>query len=130
MKVFAASTTLDPAQHRDVTLVSSDLGKTVSASKRTSGKDIWLFGGATTFRSLLDEGLVDRVEVSIIPVLLGGAFPWFQKDDAGRCDSRTRVHFPAESFRSAISSRQRRSFEANARGGSFRLRPVRTVRQF
>ncbi len=75
MKVFVASTTLDADQHRDVTLVSSGLAKTVSALKRTSGKDIWLFGGGTTFRSLLDEGLVDRVEVSIIPVLLGGGVP-------------------------------------------------------
>ena len=75
MKVFVASTTLDPAQHRDVTVVSSDLGATVTELKRASGKDIWLFGGGATFRSLLDEGLVDRVEVAIIPVLLGGGVP-------------------------------------------------------
>ena len=43
--------------------------------KRTSGKDIWLFGGGATFRGLLDAGLVDRIEVSIIPVLLGGGVP-------------------------------------------------------
>jgi dihydrofolate reductase len=43
--------------------------------KDASGKDIWLFGGGTTFRSLLDAGLVDRVDVSIIPVLLGGGIP-------------------------------------------------------
>jgi len=33
---------------------------------------VWLFGGANLFRYLLDQGLVDRVEVSVIPVLLGG----------------------------------------------------------
>jgi dihydrofolate reductase len=75
MKVFVASTSLDPAQHRDVTVVSSDLAARVSELKRASGKDIWLFGGGTTFRSLLDDGLVDRVEVSVIPVLLGGGVP-------------------------------------------------------
>ena len=75
MKAFVASTTLDPAEHRDVTIISSDLGKTVTELKRASGKDVWLFGGGTTFRGLLDAGLVDRVEVSVIPVLLGGGIP-------------------------------------------------------
>src|SRR5689334_21020658 len=58
MKVFVASTTLDQAQHRDVTIIGSDLAARVAELKRTSGKEIWLFGGGTTFRSLLDAGLV------------------------------------------------------------------------
>lgn len=72
MKVFVASTTLKQGEHPDVTVVSSDLAGTVAALKRKSGKAIWLFGGGITFRSLLDSGLVDRVEVSVIPILLGG----------------------------------------------------------
>jgi dihydrofolate reductase len=75
MKALVGSTTLDPAQHRDVTIVSSRLDATVAELKRASGKEIWLFGGGTTFRGLLDAGLVDRVEVSIIPVLLGSGIP-------------------------------------------------------
>jgi len=75
MKVFVASRTLDPSQHGDVTIVGSDLAARVAELKRASGKDIWLFGGGTTFRGLLDAGLVDRVEVSVIPVLLGGGVP-------------------------------------------------------
>ena len=39
------------------------------------GKDIWLFGGGGLFRSLLDAGLVDAVELGVIPVLLGGGIP-------------------------------------------------------
>jgi len=75
MKILVASTTLDPAQHHDVTIIGSGLAETVTELKCSSGKDIWLFGGGTTFRSLLDAGLVDRVEVSIIPVLLGSGIP-------------------------------------------------------
>ena len=75
MKAFVASTTLDPAKHAEVTIVASDLAKTVVELKRKSGKDIWLFGGGNLFRSLLDAGLVDRVEVTLIPVLLGGGIP-------------------------------------------------------
>ena len=68
MKTFVASTTIDPAHHGDVTVVSSDLSKTVNELKRVSGKDIWLFGGGNTFRALLDAGLVDRVDVSVIAI--------------------------------------------------------------
>ena len=75
MKTFVASTTLDPAQHADVTIVAADLAKTVSDLKHKSGKDIWLFGGGALFRSLLDAGLVDRVDIALIPVLLGEGVP-------------------------------------------------------
>lgn len=75
MKIFVASSTLDPAQHPDVTVIPNELARTVTELKRKSGKAIWLFGGGMIFRSLLDAGLVDRVEVSVIPVLLGGGVP-------------------------------------------------------
>ena len=75
MKVFVASSTLDPVQHPGVTVISTDLPKAIAELKRKSGKAIWLFGGGKTFRSLLDAGLVDRVEVSVIPVLLSDGVP-------------------------------------------------------
>jgi dihydrofolate reductase len=74
-KVFVFSTTLRPADHPDVTIVSGDIRETVAALKEAPGKDIWLFGGGQLFRSLLDLGLVDTVEVGVIPVLLGGGLP-------------------------------------------------------
>jgi dihydrofolate reductase len=49
------------------------------ASSLSSGKprswDIWLFGGGALFRTLLDAGLVDVVELAVMPVLLGGGIP-------------------------------------------------------
>ena len=75
MKTFVASSTLHASDHPDVTVVATDLAGTIAELKRKSGKDVWLFGGGATFRGLLDAGLVDRVEVSIIPVLLGGGVP-------------------------------------------------------
>jgi dihydrofolate reductase len=75
MKVFVASTTLIPSLHPDVTMISGDLAKAIADLKRRSGKAIWLFGGGRTFRSLLDAGLVDRVEVAVVPILLGGGVP-------------------------------------------------------
>jgi len=34
-----------------------------------------IFGGGELFRSLLAAGLVDRIEMSVIPVLLGTGIP-------------------------------------------------------
>jgi dihydrofolate reductase len=72
MKTVVVSTTLDAAQHKDATVLSSGVAETVAALKAESGKDIWLFGGGVLFRSLLDAGLVDSVEVAVCPVLLCG----------------------------------------------------------
>lgn len=75
MKVLVASTTLDPSTNPDVEIIASGLKETVSGLKKKAGKDIWLFGGGILFRSLFDAGLVDRLEVSLIPVLLGDGIP-------------------------------------------------------
>jgi dihydrofolate reductase len=71
MKVVVVSTNLDAAQHKDVTILSSGVAEAVTALKAESGKDIWLFGGGVLFRSLLDAGLVDSVELAVSAVLLG-----------------------------------------------------------
>jgi dihydrofolate reductase len=71
MAVYVFSTTLRQEDHPDVTVVNEDAADVVRRLREQPGKDIALFGGASLFRSLLDEGLVDTVEVSLIPVLLG-----------------------------------------------------------
>ena len=38
-------------------------------------KDIWLFGGGELFRTLLAARLVDEIELTILPVLLGSGIP-------------------------------------------------------
>ncbi len=56
-------------------VVSDTPAETVAALKAAEGKDIWLFGGGVLFGSMLELGLVDSVEVAVIPVLLGGGLP-------------------------------------------------------
>lgn len=75
MQTFVFSRTLRGQDHPGVTLVSEDARETIAALKAAPGKDVWLFGGAMLFRSLLELGLVDRVEVAVMPVLLGGGLP-------------------------------------------------------
>jgi dihydrofolate reductase len=74
-KVVVFSRTLRPEDHPQVTIVAGKEREVVEALRREPGKDIWLFGGGELFRSLLDMGLVDTVEVAIIPILLGGGIP-------------------------------------------------------
>ena len=75
MKTFVFSRTLRQRDYPKVTIVADNVEQTVTALRAESGKDIWLFGGGLLFRSLLDAGLVDAVEVAVVPVLLGGGIP-------------------------------------------------------
>jgi dihydrofolate reductase len=75
MSVYVFSRTLRRRDHPEVTIVADKLRETLAALRAKSGKDIWLFGGGSLFRSVLDAGLVDTVEVAVRPVLLGGGIP-------------------------------------------------------
>lgn len=75
VRSFVASRTLRPADHPDVTVLGDDLAPALAKLRAEPGKDIWLFDGGSLFRSLLGLGLVNRVEVAVIPVLLGGGVP-------------------------------------------------------
>lgn len=75
IKAYVVSTTLKPEEHPDVTVIRDDVVAAVKALKAGSGKDIWLTGGGVLFRFLLDAGLVDGVDMTVVPVLLGGGVP-------------------------------------------------------
>jgi dihydrofolate reductase len=75
VKTFVFSRTLRQQDYPGVTIVAEGAEETVAALRAEPGKDIWLFGGGSLFRSLLDAGLVDTVEVAIMPVLLGEGIP-------------------------------------------------------
>lgn len=71
---IVCSRTLRASEHPQV-IVTADAERTVTELLERPGKDIAVFGGGDLFRSLLAAGLVDRVEVSLVPVLLGGGIP-------------------------------------------------------
>jgi dihydrofolate reductase len=74
MKSYVISRTLDASECKGATL-SSDPATTLRELKQQPGKAIWLFGGGGLFKSLLDLGLVDQVQVGVIPVVLGNGLP-------------------------------------------------------
>lgn len=72
---LGASTTNGAKPPKGVPLIDRDLIAQVRELKATPpsapGKEIWLFGGGELFAALLDAGLIDFVELAVIPVLLG-----------------------------------------------------------
>jgi dihydrofolate reductase len=68
------SRAMKPTDDPNVT-ISNDAESFVRELRSKPGKEIALFGGGELFQSLLAAGLVDGVEVSVIPVLLGGGIP-------------------------------------------------------
>ena len=75
MKTYVFSKTLDPKDHRKVTIVNERQNEILKELKEKPGKDIWLMGGGGLFGSLLELGMVDTVEVAVIPVVLGAGIP-------------------------------------------------------
>jgi dihydrofolate reductase len=62
------------------------------ASEAAQGKDVVIGGGASTIRQFLSAGLVDEINVSLVPVLLGaGERPLGDLGDAGLTLEQTRV---------------------------------------
>jgi dihydrofolate reductase len=75
MQSFVFSRTLRPEDCPNVT-VARDVASTVADLRTKPGKNLWLFGGGDLCRSFLSLGLVDDVQVAIVPVVLGGGLPF------------------------------------------------------
>jgi dihydrofolate reductase len=75
IKTVVVSSTLRQQDFPEVTILAEDAEQQIASLRASAGKDIWLFGGGELFRTLLKAGLVDAVEVAVIPVLLGGGIP-------------------------------------------------------
>jgi dihydrofolate reductase len=71
LKTYVVSRTLRPGKLGDVIVLGEDALERIAELRAQPGKDIWLWGGGELFGSLVGAGLVDTVEVGVIPVLLG-----------------------------------------------------------
>ena len=82
MQTFVFSRTLRAEDHPGVMIVNDDqVAETLESLRRAPGKEIWLFGGGNLFRSLLQQGEVDKIEVGLAPVLLGQGIPFLPSLD-------------------------------------------------
>ena len=75
-RVYVVSRTLAAGSHDGVHIVRDDPAALASSLRHESGDgEIWLFGGGQLFADLLAARQVDTVEVTVVPVLLGGGVP-------------------------------------------------------
>jgi len=60
-----------------VEFVSGDIVSFTARLKEQEGKDIWLIGGGEINTLLLDAGLIDEIQVFIMPIVIGDGVPLF-----------------------------------------------------
>ncbi len=61
----------------------AELARRLRGELAATGKDVWLMGGGESIAAFHAAGLVDRWELSIIPVLLGSGIPLFPRGSRG-----------------------------------------------
>lgn len=63
----------------DIRFRSGDDIETLAAEARTAAgnRAVWLVGGAALARSMFDAGVVDTLDLALMPVLLGDGIPLF-----------------------------------------------------
>ena len=74
--VFTRST-----QEKDdgnVQFINKEVDSFIKALKQQEGKDIWLVGGGSFTTFLLNEGLIDEMQLFIMPILIGEGIPLFE----------------------------------------------------
>ncbi|MED4714743.1 MULTISPECIES: dihydrofolate reductase family protein [Bacillus] len=57
--------------------INDNILEEVNKLKKKSGKDIWLYGGASLITTFISLGLVDEFRLSVHPVILGEGKPLF-----------------------------------------------------
>jgi dihydrofolate reductase len=62
-----------------VTFISGDIIGFIEKLKAEPGKDIWLIGGGEINTVVLENGMIDQIILTIVPVILGNGIPPFQK---------------------------------------------------
>lgn len=77
---IVCSKTLRPSDYPKIA-ITDDAANTVRELKAKAGKDIWLFGGGSLFRSLLDAKLVDTIEIAVMPIALSQGIPLLPAGD-------------------------------------------------
>lgn len=76
-KKYVVTTTLTEATWTNTEIITGDVLAGLRALKASEGKDIAVTGSLTLVRSLLDAGLLDRLQLFVHPVVLGKGARWF-----------------------------------------------------
>ncbi len=61
-----------------VQYITHNIEEEIKKLKQKSGKDMWLYGGASLISAFINLGLVDEFRLSVHPVILGAGKPLFE----------------------------------------------------
>ncbi|KAJ3493055.1 hypothetical protein NLG97_g4979 [Lecanicillium saksenae] len=75
--VVVVSRQMKKEDHPEITVISKDYLDYIQTMKLSNGKDIWLMGGGEIAGQCLEAGLVDHLDVAVIPVILGTGIKLF-----------------------------------------------------
>jgi dihydrofolate reductase len=69
----------DPAKGLTFTFVTDGVASAVDqATSAAGGKDVQVIGGASVAQQLIGADLLDQIQISLMPVLLGGGLRLFE----------------------------------------------------
>jgi len=76
---FVVSRTLTSVQWRNSTLITGDVVEELTRLKQQPGKIITIVGSPTLMRSVLRDGLLDRLDVLVFPIAVGSGKRLFEE---------------------------------------------------
>ena len=91
LPVYVYSRSLPPGERDGVTFAGDAVAHVRQLKAAGDGKPLWLWGGSELFATLASAGLVDGVDVAIIPIVLGGGIP-LMRTPGPRLPLRLRAH--------------------------------------
>lgn len=74
-KTYVYSTHLPASAVAGVEFVSQPIASFAQRLRQTRGKNIWMMGGGGVIASFLDDGAIDELIISVVPVLIGEGIP-------------------------------------------------------
>lgn len=87
-------------QHANTTTtyIKDDIVATMNHLKTQPGKDIWLYGGSSIVTTFLNQNLVDELQLSVHPIILGEGKPLF----AGITDRKQLELYTVNTYKSGV----------------------------
>lgn len=77
LQQFVISSSLDKTLDDSIKIISKNASKFVGRLESEKGNDILLSGGSTLATNLLNENLIDEIQLSIHPVIIGSGIRLF-----------------------------------------------------
>lgn len=77
LSCYVFSRTNPPGKQKGFEYTNREPADLVSELRKSPGKDIWLGGGGELARAFLEQDLIDRIDLGIVPAVLGSGIPLF-----------------------------------------------------